>query len=119
LVPVNTISNPDPPTDIEPGLRLVIAGAGFGCTTVRARSFVADPEALSETRTVKPTMLAAAGVPDKTPLPSRERPAGGAPEVMLQEYGGFPPDAVNPWVYAVPTTADGRGEAVVMDRGWG
>src|ERR1017187_4603778 len=43
-------------------------------------------------------------------------PAGGAPPVSAQVYGGVPPAATKACEYAVPTAAPGSGADVVMAR---
>jgi hypothetical protein len=57
------------------------------------------------------------GVPPIAPVEAlRVRPAGSAPEAMLQVYDGFPPVACNVAEYAVPTVAPGSAAVVVMLR---
>jgi len=45
------------------------------------------------TITVNPKVPAPVGVPEIVPVEERVKPAGRAPELMLQEYGVVPPDA--------------------------
>ena len=54
---------------------------------------VAEPDALSLTRTVKLLDPAVEGVPEMVPL-VRLKPAGSDPPVNDQVYGGVPPEAV-------------------------
>ena len=56
---------------------------------------VADPEALSVTRTVKLLEPAVAGVPEMVPLAARFSPAGRDPPASDQVYGGLPPEAAS------------------------
>ena len=56
--------------------------------------FVAKPEALSSTRTVKPEFPELAGVPLMTPVAGFSvRPLGNDPRVMDHVYGEVPPTA--------------------------
>ena len=65
-------------------------------------------------------MLAIIGVPETTPVVGlRISPAGRAPDVIVQVYGGYPPDACSVVVYGVPTIAVGSGLTLVMDKGLG
>jgi hypothetical protein len=71
----------------------------------------------SVTLAVKLNVPAAVGVPEIVPLAAASvRPAGNAPELMLQLYGVVPPLAANVVVYAVPTCAEGT-ELVVICTG--
>jgi hypothetical protein len=45
----------------------------------------------------------AVGVPEIVPAVDRVKPAGKAPELMVQLYGVVPPDATSAVEYAVPT----------------
>ena len=71
----------------------------------------------SVTFAVKLNVPAAVGVPEIVPLAAASvRPAGNAPELMLQLYGVVPPLAAKVVVYAVPTCAEGT-ELVVICTG--
>ena len=48
--------------------------------------------------TVKLKVPVAVGVPDKTPAPLSDNPAGGAPAVTAKAYGAVPPVAVKFWL---------------------
>jgi hypothetical protein len=68
----------------------------------------------SVTLTAKLNDPALVGVPEIVPLAAASvRPAGNAPELMLQPYGVVPPVACNVVVYAVPTVPPGSDAAVV------
>jgi hypothetical protein len=49
----------------------------------------------------------AVGVPEIVPAAERVKPAGNAPELMLQLYGVVPPEAAKVVEYAVPTCPAG------------
>jgi hypothetical protein len=55
----------------------------------------------------------AVGVPEMVPAADRVKPAGRAPELMLQVYGVVPPLAARVVEYAVPTWPEGT-EVVVI-----
>ena len=61
---------------------------------------VADWPAESATRTEKSELPAAEGVPEIVPVFEIDSPAGSAPALKLQEYGGVPPAPDNAWLYA-------------------
>src|SRR5215472_16778638 len=61
----------------------------------------------SVTFTVKLKEPEAVGVPEIAPAEDSVRPAGKAPELVLQLYGAAPPLAANAVEYAVPTCPDG------------
>ena len=97
------------------GLTVVIDSAAG--STVTANAFVAVPPPV--TWTVKLEVPAALGVPLKTPAEDSVSPAGSAPEVTDQPYGGVPPVAANVWLYALPTVPAGSGDDVVIDSAAG
>jgi hypothetical protein len=55
----------------------------------------------------------AVGVPESVPPAESVKPAGSAPELMLQVYGVVPPDAASVVEYDVPTWPEGT-EVVVI-----
>jgi hypothetical protein len=67
----------------------------------------------SATVAVKAEAPAAVGVPAITPPEESVRPAGNAPDVTAQEYGGVPQQADRVCEYAAPVAPDGN-EDVVM-----
>jgi hypothetical protein len=70
---------------------------------LKAAVAVALGVAESWTWTVKLDVPVAVGVPEMTPVVAfKVRPAGSAPAMMLQVYGGVPPMACKVWLYAVP-----------------
>jgi hypothetical protein len=74
---------------------------------------MAEPDALSVTRTVKLLGPAVPGVPDIVPLGARFSPAGSVPLATDHKYGGVPPEAVSPCEYAVPTVPAGSDDVVI------
>jgi hypothetical protein len=68
------------------------------CVAVCAAGLV-----LSMTFTVKLVEPVLVGAPLMVPLGASERPAGRAPDTMLQVYGALPPEAVS-----VGARGDGR-----------
>ena len=71
----------------------------------------------SVTSTVNVAVVAAVGVPLRTPPEERLRFAGSVPAVINQLYGDTPPEAVSVCEYATPVTAAGKGELVVIESG--
>jgi hypothetical protein len=57
----------------------------------------------SVTEMVKEDDPAAVGVPESTPAPESEMPAGSVPELKVNEYGAVPPVALIVAPYGVPT----------------
>jgi hypothetical protein len=52
-------------------------------------------------------------VPDKVPFWASDNPGGREP-VIVQLYGGVPPEGANVVVYALPAVPTGSGDCVVM-----
>jgi hypothetical protein len=105
------------PTCAE-GTELVVICTGVtAAATVTLNAFVAVcavGTVESVTLAAKVNVPAAVGVPEIVPLAAASvRPAGNAPELMLQLYGVVPPLACNVVVYAVPTVPPGSDAAVV------
>jgi hypothetical protein len=69
---------------------------------------VAGGELESTTLSVKLNVPAAVGVPEMVPPEDSVRPAGRAPELMLQLYGVVPPLAASVVEYTDPTCPEGR-----------
>ncbi len=63
-------------------------------TTVRLNGWLAVTELLSLTWTVKLDVPVETGVPLIRPPGFRLKPLGGAPEMMVNVYGGVPPNAL-------------------------
>ena len=61
-------------------------------------------------------VLVQSGFPLITPA-DNVSPAGNAPDVIVQLYGGVPPVAAKVSEYAVPTVPMPRGDAVLMETG--
>ena len=72
---------------------MVMAGA----ETERLNTWVAVDATLSVTCTVKVEVPAVGRVPEIVPEPDKVKPAGKAPEITDQEYGGVPPAAASCW----------------------
>ena len=71
---------------------MTLTGGGLMVTD---RDAVADPDALSFTRTLKLLEPAVVGVPEMVPFAPRLSPAGSDPPASDQVYGGVPPEALN------------------------
>jgi hypothetical protein len=84
---------------------------------VMDKAAVAEPDALSVTRTVKVLDPAAPGVPDMVPPAARLNPAGNVPLATVHEYGGDPPEAPSAWEYATPTVPAGSDAVVIPKAG--
>lgn len=69
---------------------------------------------LSATLAVKVLVPVAVGVPEMTPAVLMDKPAGSAPEDMVNVYGAIPPEAARVVLYATVVTAIGT-EVVVID----
>ena len=72
---------------------MVMVGATGAGLMVRLRGRVLWRPSLPVTRAEKPKVPGAEGVPVKTPVAARARPAGSDPEAMDQVYGVCPPEA--------------------------
>jgi hypothetical protein len=72
---------------------------------------------LSATCTIKLRFPALVGVPLITPELDSVRPAGKAPDVIVQLYGAVPPAANKVSEYAVPAMPVERGDVVLMETG--
>jgi hypothetical protein len=98
---------------------LVICTAVTAAATVRESDFVAVCAVgvvESVTFAVKLNEPDAVGVPEIVPALDKVRPAGRAPELMLQLYGAVPPLAANVAEYTVPSWPETT-EAVVICTG--
>ena len=62
---------------------------------VRLKDCDADPKKLSVTPIVKVEVAFTVGVPEITPEPDSDSPAGSVPPIKEKEYGGVPPVAVS------------------------
>jgi hypothetical protein len=82
-----------------------------------AKLAVAESEPV--TVAVNAKVPAAVGVPAINPPEESARPAGSAPDVSPQAYGGVPQQARSPDEYGVPTMPSGSREGVVMASGVG
>ena len=99
--------------------RLVICTGVTAAVTVRVNAFVAVCAVgvvESVTLAVKLKEPEAVGVPEIVPAEDSARPAGSAPELMLQPYGVVPPLAASVIEYAVPACTEGT-EAVLICTG--
>ena len=95
------------------GELVAIASAAEEIVKANARDTVAPT--LSAACTVKLFVPDVLGVPLNTPEPLKVKPAGRAPEITVQVYGGVPPVAQSACVYAVPNVPGASGEVVVID----
>jgi hypothetical protein len=75
---------------------------------------LAVAEWTSVTVAVKAEVPAAVGAPAITPPDESVRPAGNAPDVTAQAYGGVPQQADRACEYGEPVIPDGKGGDVVM-----
>jgi hypothetical protein len=76
---------------------VTLTGAGL-ITIVKDFVAVAGGAALSFAWIVKLEFPAAPGVPRMTPVDgSRDKPAGNAPALTDQVYGGVPPEPLSVW----------------------
>jgi hypothetical protein len=85
---------------------VVICRGVTAAATVRENDFVAVCTVgvvESVTFAVKLNEPDAVGVPEIVPVADKVKPAGNAPELMLQLYGVVPPDAASVVEYGVPT----------------
>src|SRR5882724_9370730 len=99
------MSEPAPPMSMAHALLV-------GMLTVRLYALlVVDPPVHC---TVKFAMVDVPGVPLSTPPLLSVKPAGKVPALIDHVYGVVPPLAVNAPLYAAPTVAVGKGEAVVI-----
>ena len=95
---------------------VVICKEATAAATVSEKDFVAVcvvGVVESPTFAVKLKEPEAVGVPETVPAADRAKPAGSAPELMLQEYGAVPPLAASVVEKAVPTCPEGT-DAVVI-----
>jgi hypothetical protein len=81
--------------------------------TVNAFVAVSFGEDESVTSTVKAEEPAVVGVPEMVPARLKVRPAGKAPDEMVQAYGVSPPVAAKVDEYAVPLVPFGSDEVVI------
>jgi hypothetical protein len=104
---------PTVPAEARPPAGVTDSGpATAAALTVTERALVDEAPLAPVTRTVKLEVAAAVGVPLRTPVADRLRPAGSVPAETDQLYGVVPPVAASDWLYAVPTVPPGS-EVVV------
>jgi hypothetical protein len=93
--PVLTATEHPPPP--EPLIRST-EGGGATALIVTEKSFVDEAPLAPSTRTVKLEGPSAVGVPSRTPVGDRLKPAGSVPADTDQLYGVVPPVAVSVWL---------------------
>jgi hypothetical protein len=86
--------HPPPPEPLERS----IEPPGAAAVIDTEKSFVEEAPSAPATRTAKLEVPAAVGVPSRTPVADRLRPAGSVPEDTDQVYGTVPPVAVSVWL---------------------
>jgi len=85
-----------------------------GALIVSDNVVLADTDALSVSLTVKLEDPGAVGVPEMVPA-ARLSPAGSAPPVIVQVYGGVPPFPLSDSEYPTPTMPTGKDEVVIVN----
>jgi hypothetical protein len=83
-----------PPESLE---RLTVGG-GPAALIVTEKSFVDEALLAPATRIVKLEVPAVVGIPSRTPVADRLRPAGSVPADTDQLYGLVPPVAASVWL---------------------
>lgn len=93
--PVLTATEHPPPPEL---LERSTEGGGAAALIVTEKSFVDEALSAPATRTVKLELSAVVGVPSRTPVADRIRPAGSVPADTDQLYGVVPPVAASVWL---------------------
>ena len=86
--------HPPPPEPLEKSTE----GGGAAALIVMEKSFVDEALLAPVTRTVKLELPAVVGIPSRTPVADRLRPAGSVPADTDQLYGLVPPVAASVWL---------------------
>jgi hypothetical protein len=91
--PVLTATEHEPPESLE-----ILIVPVPGALIATEKSFVDEALLAPATRTVKLEVPSAVGIPSRTPVADRLRPAGSVPEDTDQLYGVVPPVAASVWL---------------------